>query len=332
MTIKRRFIIDKSLPLMFAYLHINEQQVLSKANLPIDLFTKATISLSADEYYRLWIAMLECYASEVPIPLLIEKIPIHAAMNVPIMAALCAADMITFAERIKKYKPLIGPLLIENTLTDDSFSIEIKGLDDEVKLHPTVVQIETIFFTKMIRYATKKEVIPLSIETIDPITDKAFVDYFKMIPTKGEKNIITFSLEDSQHPFEIHDEVVWQYLEPQLQKRLDELERDSSFSARVRSSLMELLPMGKSTIGDVADKLCMSIRTLQRRLKAEDTTFQQQLNHSRELLAKHYLLTSELSVSEIGFLLGFDEPSSFTRAFSLWTGNSPESFRHKEKQ
>ena len=74
----------------------------------------------------------------------------------------------------------------------------------------------------------------------------------------------------------------------------------------------------------------MISRTLQRRLKVEDATFQQQLNHSRELLAKHYLLTSELAVLEIGFLLGFDEPSSFTRAFSLWTGDSPESFSLRE--
>lgn len=89
----------------------------------------------------------------------------------------------------------------------------------------------------------------------------------------------------------------------------------------------KLMPMGQCSIDCVAEKLCISPRTLQRRLKSEDTNYQQQLNQSRELLAKHYLTTSEMNVTEISFLLGFEELSSFSRAFHIWTGDSPETFR-----
>ncbi len=112
-----------------------------------------------------------------------------------------------------------------------------------------------------------------------------------------------------------------------MRKRLNELERDATFAALFRAALMELLPLGKTGIGDTAEKLCVSTRPLQRRLKSENTSYQQQLNHSRELLGRHFLRTSDMSISEIAFLLGFEEHSSFSRAFHNWTGVSPDAFR-----
>ena len=68
---------------------------------------------------------------------------------------------------------------------------------------------------------------------------------------------------------------------------------------------------------------------LQRRLSDEETRYQQVLNHSRELLARHYLTNSDHTSAEISFLLGYDNPSSFSRAFHLWTGMTPEALRRK---
>jgi AraC-like DNA-binding protein len=77
----------------------------------------------------------------------------------------------------------------------------------------------------------------------------------------------------------------------------------------------------------VAHDLAMSTRTLQRRLKAEETTFQTILDSTRELLARHYLSESELSTNEISFLLGYEDPRSFYRAFRSWTGQTPQLVR-----
>lgn len=57
-----------------------------------------------------------------------------------------------------------------------------------------------------------------------------------------------------------------------------------------------------------------------KRIKEEDTTFQKQLNHVRELLAKNYIQNTELSSEDIAYLLGYQDLNSFFRAFSLWTG------------
>lgn len=71
----------------------------------------------------------------------------------------------------------------------------------------------------------------------------------------------------------------------------------------------------------------MSKRTLQRHLKAEGTNFGSVLKETREGLALHCLRQTRITASEIAFLLGFDEPSSFYRAFHDWTGSTPEASR-----
>lgn len=106
---------------------------------------------------------------------------------------------------------------------------------------------------------------------------------------------------------------------------------DESFSAQVRSALVDLLPAGESTIEDVAGKLNVSKRTLQRKLKNEATSFQKQLNGVREMLAKSYLQNTTLSADEIAYLLGYLEVNSFLRAFTLWTGISLSDYRQQLK-
>jgi AraC-like DNA-binding protein len=70
-------------------------------------------------------------------------------------------------------------------------------------------------------------------------------------------------------------------------------------------------------MADVAKRLAVSSRTLQRRLQAEDTSFKQELSALRAELANHYLVNTPYSSAEISFLLGYSEPSSFFRAFHL---------------
>lgn len=47
----------------------------------------------------------------------------------------------------------------------------------------------------------------------------------------------------------------------------------------------------------------------------------------REQLAHHYLTQSSLSLTEIAFLLGYDNTNSFHRAFNQWTGRTPSGVR-----
>ena len=125
---------------------------------------------------------------------------------------------------------------------------------------------------------------------------------------------------------------MWDYFKPELTKRLSELSVDDSTSARVRSILTELLPNGEFTVDDVAKKLGYSKQTLhdnQRKLSSENTTFQKQLNSTREVLALNYLQNTDMTTSDIAYLLGYQEFNSFLRAFSIWKCMSISEYREK---
>jgi AraC-like DNA-binding protein len=114
-----------------------------------------------------------------------------------------------------------------------------------------------------------------------------------------------------------------QYAEAALVQHRDR----TTFRFRVEKALSQLLPHRKASTPEVSRQLGMSSRTLARKLSHEGVTFGQMLNDLRASLAKRYLSDRELPVSEIAWLLGYGEVSSFTHAFRRWTGMTPRQFR-----
>jgi AraC-like DNA-binding protein len=98
----------------------------------------------------------------------------------------------------------------------------------------------------------------------------------------------------------------------------------------VEETLPQLLPHGKPHASEVARQLGMSTRTLSRKLSTEGVAFADILDQLRSALAQDYLSERELPISEIAWLLGYCEASSFTNAFKRWTGKTPRQFRSEE--
>jgi AraC-like DNA-binding protein len=101
----------------------------------------------------------------------------------------------------------------------------------------------------------------------------------------------------------------------------------TAFRTTVENTLSTLLPHGQAHADVVAKKLGMSGRTLTRRLGDEGLTFNGVLQELKASLAKRYLEEDGLPISRIAWLLGFDEPSSFSHACRRWTGKSPRELR-----
>ena len=112
-----------------------------------------------------------------------------------------------------------------------------------------------------------------------------------------------------------------------LERQLAARARTSNMSARVSSALLTQLPSGKADVVTVCQELSVSRSTLQRRLRDEDTTFQQILDTKRKYFALRYLTKSLLTNKEISFLLAYSDPNSFYRSFRRWTGLSPSEVR-----
>ncbi|MEM6293146.1 MAG: AraC family transcriptional regulator [Myxococcota bacterium] len=147
--------------------------------------------------------------------------------------------------------------------------------------------------------------------------------------TRGDIIRVTFNSADAHRPFLTANRAMWDIFEPELRRRLSDLEGDATFAERTRTVLMEGLPSGQFAVDDVATRLAVSSRTLQRRLRSEGTSFKEVVDATRETLARHYLGRTRLTATEIAYLLGFDEATSFFRAFHRWTGTTPEALRQQ---
>lgn len=101
----------------------------------------------------------------------------------------------------------------------------------------------------------------------------------------------------------------------------------NSLRRRVEAQLEPMLESGEASLDRLASELGMSRATLQRRLKAEGTSFEAILDGLRQHLARRYLRRENFSVKKTAYLLGFSDPAAFSRAFKRWTGQSPSELR-----
>ena len=115
--------------------------------------------------------------------------------------------------------------------------------------------------------------------------------------------------------------------EEQCEELLRDLNKTENFSAAVRRILLQAgddLP----DIKEVAFKLHTSESTLRRRLKDESSSYRIICDEVRDVLAKKYLTTTNLTISDIAMLLNYSEAASFRRAFVRWNKVTPNDYRH----
>jgi len=112
-----------------------------------------------------------------------------------------------------------------------------------------------------------------------------------------------------------------------LSKHADEmlikLRKSKSIRGQVENSLLPILHTGGVDMSVVAERLNMSQQTLYRKLKAEGVNYEQIVDELKRDMALHYLKGEQVTIKETAYLLGFSEPSAFSRAFKRWTGSSP---------
>jgi AraC-like DNA-binding protein len=111
---------------------------------------------------------------------------------------------------------------------------------------------------------------------------------------------------------------------------LKSLVASSTIRGQIEAAVIPILHTGRVTMTGVARKLGFSRSTLHRRLLAEGETFESILDDLRRRMALDYLEGRKVSVNETAYLVGFSDPSAFSRAFRRWTGTSPGKHRSGE--
>ncbi|MCE8021654.1 AraC family transcriptional regulator [Halomonas sp. MCCC 1A11036] len=115
-----------------------------------------------------------------------------------------------------------------------------------------------------------------------------------------------------------------------LQETCNQLLGQTKISSGITGEVYQILMMSPNSFPSmeaVANLLCITTRTLRRKLDAEGTSYREILDDARCTLAAEYLQATKMSTEDIAARLGFSDSANFRRAFKRWTGKSPYAFR-----
>ena len=142
-----------------------------------------------------------------------------------------------------------------------------------------------------------------------------------------EMDALLVSHELMRTPNQLGDPAIVKFFDAHLEEEVSRIDDDASLERRVRRQVSQALSEGVPTLSQIARRVGMSARTLQRRLSDRGYTFQTVVDESRRKLAERLLTETGYPLAEVAFLTGFSEQSAFHRAFKRWAGQTPRSYR-----
>jgi len=122
---------------------------------------------------------------------------------------------------------------------------------------------------------------------------------------------------------------MYRQLTDQAETYLRSLYNQDDIAGELKRKLADLMASGEANADAACRALKLSRRTMQRRLKAEKTSFQKVLREVRAVLAVNYLSDERLKSLEIAMLLGYSNISTFTTAFKSWYDIPPAEYRQR---
>lgn len=330
MSAGRLFPVEPAWAALMRDLGLRPADVLRRAGLPEDLLNRPQGGLGTPAYFRLWQA-LEAAVGDPLFPVRLIDALSTEVFSPPLFAALCSADLGQALQRLAQHKRLVAPMALDLQRRPDGRVIAQPRWLDAAVPPPLSLQIsELAFLLRLGRLGTREPLRALQLSL--PARPEALAGleaWFGCRADIGGPTAIGFAAADVERPFLTASDAMWRAFEPELRRRLAELDERATVVERVRALLLEGLPAGQAGMDAIAARLAMSRRTLQRRLGEEGVSFQALVARTREELARHYLARTGHSHAEIAFLLGFQDAGSFFRAFHAWTGATPERWRRE---
>lgn len=143
---------------------------------------------------------------------------------------------------------------------------------------------------------------------------------------EADDNYLTWPLDALKHPLPFFNSKLETLAEQQLEQALNSLSDKNELTYKVARILRQNLHE-MPTAEQVASELCLSNATLNRRLKAANSSFQQIKDTIRHQEAQRLLSNPRLSIEQIAEHLGFNDASNFAKAFKQWEGITPSQYR-----
>lgn len=302
------------------------KKILERAGVP-NVTWQEKIDLTSVHYYRLMEEFDQIVTDE-------QLVAFSDVKNLqqflpPIYAALSAKNGLEAIRRLSEYKQVIGPIKLELTTKKDVVSIRIHYIDPNQPMPRFSVLNEQLLLISLLRTGTGKQIKPQKIASNFEYGNK-LTELIGIKPQQSGTNFLDFSLADLAIPFLTENNAMWEYLEPEMKRRLQEERTEESFLGTLQDTLLSAIPSGRFNVEDVAQTLGLSARTLQRKLKQEDTSYRAEVHRIQKSLTLGYFQYTDLDTPDIAYLVGYSDEKSLARAFKSWTGQTISSYKKQK--
>jgi AraC-like DNA-binding protein len=307
--------------------------VLATAGLPAGFFQQERIFVTTDELFAVWRAIGEA-SGDPAIGLKLGMETRIERYDPAAIAALCSQSFGDALQRMARYKQLTCPEEIRITRANGECAIEFSWLLARDAEPAVLIDLCFSWILSTDRRGGGAPMSPLRVELTRSATHRALIEahFGCRARFKAARNALIFRESDLERPFVTHNAELLAMLGAQLDAELNARRARQTLGDQVKSALKRLLAGQRPTIQAVARQLNLSSRTLQRRLGEGGATFQQLLDEARRELAHHYLGQSSIELNETAYLLGYEDPNSFFRAFHGWEGTSPGQWRSNRRR
>jgi AraC-like DNA-binding protein len=173
----------------------------------------------------------------------------------------------------------------------------------------------------LFRTVSSKSVFPLKVELMEP--SRSVGEYERVfrntIVFNASRYASTFRKSDLLLPVTSFDKSLFARFGEILDKKLKSLNAEEKFSDKIRKVILTEFKGNSPSVELVAARMNMTTRSIQRRLKEEDTTYRQIAGRFKKELADIVLSDPKFSVSEVSTLLGYSDSSALRKALKRWS-------------
>lgn len=243
------------------------------------------------------------------------------------LALSAGGTVLSVLKRIVRYHRLISNV-VHTELQDSESHVTIKFYKAmQHEPHPQAMQHVMACIVRLLRFRVDRNINPLAVYTRhnDPDYLQRMARYFRVTPQLSDHYAIVFGRDVVNTTLSSSEPQLAAMIESTLSQRLAE-QLKGSLEIQLTSWLETKLPEGEPSLADAAQLFHISSRSLQRRLASESLTWNQILENTRRNLAERYLQDPGMSVTQLTFLLGYSDLSSFSRAFRKWFGVAPSQY------
>lgn len=321
-------VVTKALVARVRELGLAREELEAEIGAPLAAEDDRSIEITTAQFFALWRAVEGRLGHDRALGLRMGIDSTTRGFSVATTAALHAEDLREALVVMGRYKRLMCPETIEIEAAPGEASVRFHWILGPTEVPRLLVDGTFAGLVSLARVGTGTFVVPRRIELARPRADVALLEDLFRCPIVFDAPFdkLVVAEADLARPFVTRDADALAALVPDLEAALADRGRARTARAEVRMALARTMST-RPSIDKLARRLATSARTLQRRLGEEGTSYQRELDEVRRVMAARLLARTRVDPLEIAFLLGFEEPNSFARAFRGWEGKTPLRYR-----